>query len=283
MKKIFTFLFLASALSAAADNTGIFLSGTMNDWAKDDATWELQTEPDMPGWAYIDLTGMAAGTEFRIVGHGRDFGMKNTRNTFRPNSMHLTTLDGEYNIAVGEAGLDGVHLMVYTEDFKTTKYGSVITRNADTKTIYGACMKSSVEPTVLASQEIADWVEGEVDITEPWYIIKAYGLSNATQTVTNYGLSASGSNQLVPTSFMTPTADPIAVPEDGNGKYVVAFNTKTMVYQLGSITIGVEEICTDSSASAVYYNLQGQKVEHPTSGLYIKVSNGRGERLMIDD
>lgn len=283
MKKIFTFLFLASALSAAADTTGIFLSGTMNDWAKDDVSWELQTEPEMPGWAYIDLTDMPAGTEFRIVGHGRDFGMKNERNTFRPNSMHLTTQGGEYNIAVGEDGLNGVHLMVYTEDFETTKYGSVITRNADTKTIYGACMKSSVEPTVLSPQPEENYVSGDVNITEPWYIIKAYGLSNATQTVNNYGVSTPDSNQLVATSFMTPTVDPIPVPDRGTGEYFVSLNTSTMVYMLDIMVIGVEEICTDSSTSAVYYNLQGQKVEHPTSGLYIKVSNGRGECLMIDD
>lgn len=281
MKKIFTLLFAASALVASAEGTGIYLSGTMNDWAATDAAWELQTEPDMPGWAYIDLTDMPAGTEFRIVGHGRDFGMKNTRNIIRPNSLHLPTEGGTYNLTVCEEGLDGVRLLVLTEDFETSKYGSIITRNADTKTLYGACMQSSVTPTLLEPiVNTSDVVGAEVEITEPWYVIKAYQLSNATQTVCNYGLTeADAANPgktgtLIPTSFMTPTAAAIPVPAEGPGKYMVQFNYETNAYAVGgelSVTLIPDGTNPISDAdSAIYYNLQGIQVTNPQPGqIYI--------------
>lgn len=276
MKKIITLLFAASTLVASAEGTGIYLSGTMNDWATADAAWELQTEPDMPGWAYIDLTDMAAGTEFRIVGHGRDFGMKNTRNIIRPNSLHLPTEGGTYNLTVCEEGLDDVHLLVLTEDFETSKYGSIITRNADTKTLYGVCMQSSVTPTLLEPiVNTSDVVGAEVEITEPWYVIKAYQLSNATQTVCNYGLSeADAANPgktgtLIPTSFMTPTAAAIPVPAEGSGKYMVQFNYETNAYAVGG-ELSIDTITVGSIDNAIYYNLQGIQVTNPQPGqIYI--------------
>lgn len=281
MKKIFTLLFAASALMASAEGTGIYLTGTMNDWAKTDAAWELQPEPDMPGWAYIDLTDMPGGTEFRIVGHGRDFGMKNTRNIIRQNSLHLPTEGGTYNLTACDEGLDGVHLLVLTEDFETSRYGSIITRTSATETIYGACKASSVEPVVLAPLPGAEnIVAGEVELTEPWYVIKAYKLSNATQSVTSYGLSAPGSTQLVPTSFIAPTADPIPVPADGEGTYMVEYNTATMVYGIGTGSLGVEGVEVSGVSEAVYYNLQGVRVENPDKGIYIMIRDGRASKVM---
>ncbi len=44
---------------------------------------------------------------------------------------------------------------------------------------------------------------------------------------------------------------------------------------------GVEMIENGSDAEAVYYNLQGLKVEQPASGIYIKVAGGKSSKVLI--
>lgn len=295
MKKIFTLATLAlaftiSAFAADDDNTqatGIFLSGTMNDWSENDPQWELKAEPQIPGWACIDLSSMPAGTQFRIVGHNRNYGMKNTRNTIRQNSMHLMTLDGANNLVACDESLDGVHLMVQSDVFTTDKYIGILTITDESQVLYGACMQSSVTPTLL--QPIVNTpytLAAEVDITEPFYIVKAYQLSNATQTVCNYGLSDT-QGILRPTSNLTPEASPIPVPADGAGKYMVAFNYQTYSYSVGGDT-SVEAIPDSDNLSdgdnteTIYYNLQGIRVANPLKGnIYIRLRNNRPSKITL--
>lgn len=285
MKKFFTLLTLctltAAAVSADDQTVGIYLSGTMNDWAENDAAWEFKAEPETPGWAYIDLSTLPAGTEFRIVGQGRNFGMKNTRNTIRRNSMHLMTLDGTYNLTACDESLDGVHLMVQTEGFATDKYIGILTITDESKTLYGACMQSSVTPTLL--QPIVNTpnvLAAEVDITEPWYVVKAYQLSNATQTVCNYGLSDTD-GILTPTSNLAPTAPAIPLPAEGPGKHIVHFNYETYAYWLDNNS-AVGEIILGTDAGATYYNLRGIRVDNPEKGgIYIRVTSGRTTKVIV--
>lgn len=43
----------------------------------------------------------------------------------------------------------------------------------------------------------------------------------------------------------------------------------------------VEAIETEDSAPAVYYNLQGVRVDNPSNGLYIKVTGKRVEKVFV--
>lgn len=286
MKKIFTMLCVlaAGASLSAQDGTGIYLSGDMNEWSINDPAWEFKTEAEIPGWASIDLSELPAGTNFRIVGLGRDFGMKNDRNTIRTNSLHLMTHEGKNKLVACDEGLGGVHLMVQTEGFTTDKYIGIITRTADTQTLYGACMETSVTPALLTTDASDPMtVSGNVEITEPWFVVQAYQLSNATQTVCNYGLSDTD-GVLTPTSNLAPTALAIPVPADGAGEYKVTFNTQTYSYHLGDDS-GVQTIALSGSSDseAYYYNLQGIRVAEPVKGnLYIKVSGGKADKVIAD-
>lgn len=283
MKKILTMLcaLVAGASLSAQDGTGIYLSGDMNGWSKNDPAWEFKAEAEIPGWACIDLSELPAGTNFRIVGLGRDFGMKNDRNTIRTNSLHLMTQEGKNNLVACDEGLGGVHLMVQTEGFTTDKYIGIITRTADTQVLYGACMETSVTPSLLtadASDPLT--VCGNVEITEPWFVVQAYQLGNATQTVCNYGLSDTD-GVLTPTSNLVPTAPAIPVPADGAGEYKVTFNTQTYSYCIGDDS-GVQTI-RHSDSEAHYYNLQGIRVTVPVKGnLYIKVCGGEARKVIAD-
>ena len=44
---------------------------------------------------------------------------------------------------------------------------------------------------------------------------------------------------------------------------------------------GVSEIVEDSNAEAVYYNLQGVRVNNPEKGLYIRVKGNKSEKVML--
>ena len=58
--------------------------------------------------------------------------------------------------------------------------------------------------------------------------------------------------------------------------------TKTYTYQVKvGVPTGVEGIETADEVGAVYYNLQGMKVENPDNGIYIKVSGGKTQKVMI--
>ena len=46
---------------------------------------------------------------------------------------------------------------------------------------------------------------------------------------------------------------------------------------------GIGDIVSSQEEEAVYYNLQGVRVEKPSSGLYIKVSGGRSTKILIRD
>lgn len=275
-------LLLGLTLSAAAQqSTGIYLSGDMNGWAQADPDWEFLSEPGVPGWASIDLSGMPADTKFHIVGHGRDFAMKNTRNTIGRNSMHLMTLDGTYDLTAGPDGLDGVHLLLGYEDFMTSKYIGIITRTEDTKVIYGACMASSVTPTLLPESATPGEYTAEVEISEPWFLVQALQVSNATQTICNYGL---GSQPLTvtPTSNLAPTAEPLPVPDQGIGTYTVTFQPEALAYSVAG-TQGLMP-ATTLPPPVLYYDLQGRPLPSPPPGTpCLKIQAGKTTKVLTND
>lgn len=48
-----------------------------------------------------------------------------------------------------------------------------------------------------------------------------------------------------------------------------------------NVVTGVDEINAAAQGEAQYFNLQGQRVENPANGLYIRVQNGKAEKLMV--
>lgn len=65
------------------------------------------------------------------------------------------------------------------------------------------------------------------------------------------------------------------------GVYSVTADLSKMKLSLKSATTGMQSIPDDEDNEAVYFNLQGQKVDNPKSGIYIKVSNGKSSKVMI--
>lgn len=69
------------------------------------------------------------------------------------------------------------------------------------------------------------------------------------------------------------------VDKDGDD-YVI--NPTMMSTNEGNITTGVENIVVDAAnGEAIYYNLNGVRVDNPANGLYIRVVNGNATKVMI--
>ncbi len=66
---------------------------------------------------------------------------------------------------------------------------------------------------------------------------------------------------------------------DFTGEYNVEYNYETRAIKFTDAT-GVSTITVDNNAPKTYYNLQGQRVDNPTSGLYI-VRQGNTTRKVI--
>lgn len=58
-------------------------------------------------------------------------------------------------------------------------------------------------------------------------------------------------------------------------------NIKSIIVNYEAATDGVEEIVIDSNAPAVYYNLQGVKVDEPANGIFIKVQGSKASKVAL--
>lgn len=65
------------------------------------------------------------------------------------------------------------------------------------------------------------------------------------------------------------------------GQYTVTASLPEMKVTLEKTSSGVESITAESSEEAIYYNLQGVRVDNPGRGLYIKVYQGRTFKVLL--
>ena len=56
-------------------------------------------------------------------------------------------------------------------------------------------------------------------------------------------------------------------------------HSKTVTYQL-AVATGVDEINAADASEVVYFNLQGVRVANPENGTYIRVTNGKADKVM---
>ena len=64
------------------------------------------------------------------------------------------------------------------------------------------------------------------------------------------------------------------------GAYIFSFNPATKMLEVKENSIdGVAGI--EVAEEAVYYNLQGARVENPAAGVYVKVAAGKAEKVIV--
>lgn len=59
------------------------------------------------------------------------------------------------------------------------------------------------------------------------------------------------------------------------------WEVKNVLVEGTKVGVGIESTLVDENAPVVYYNLQGMRVENPTSGLYIRVQGKKATKVMI--
>ena len=81
---------------------------------------------------------------------------------------------------------------------------------------------------------------------------------------------------------LTAYDEELVIPENNSAKVVITVGDESMTLTLATDkpSAGVEKI--EGAASApVYYNLQGQKVDNPNNGVFIRVINGKSSKVMV--
>ncbi|MBD5302172.1 MAG: hypothetical protein HDS16_04140 [Bacteroides sp.] len=135
---------------------------------------------------------------------------------------------------------------------------------------------------------------------------QAFGYDFPTSQVDNYRLYVKSGNA---TDYLTFAVFP-EVPESGNWSKSFALNefdlseydgstitigfeyatdgSKSRAWELKNFKlegtkagVGVAEVATDSNVEAVYYNLQGVRVENPANGLYIVVKGSKVSKVIF--
>lgn len=110
------------------------------------------------------------------------------------------------------------------------------------------------------------------------YGYNAAGLLVDTK-VTDYTLSA-------PAGLGTVSADGKTLTVTGNGLFALEATVNgiktTIAVHAGTGEASVTGVCADGINLVKFYNLQGQEVETPGRGLYIRTINGKSEKIFIN-
>ena len=61
----------------------------------------------------------------------------------------------------------------------------------------------------------------------------------------------------------------------------VDFTNPVHNFLLEKLATGIEDVEEEVDADAVYFDLHGMKVENPTSGIYIRISNGKAKKVIV--
>lgn len=74
----------------------------------------------------------------------------------------------------------------------------------------------------------------------------------------------------------------LVLPENNSAKVVITVGEESMTLTLVNDlpSVGVEKI-EGTAAAPVYYNLQGQKVDNPNNGVFIRILNGKSSKVLL--
>jgi hypothetical protein len=101
-----------------------------------------------------------------------------------------------------------------------------------------------------------------------------------------YGAAASDT-PVVMNEAMAVTKFAAGVDASAAYSWAIAPGTYTFVFDYAAMTMtvtaesGVEVLSTENNTNAVYFNLQGVRVQNPERGIYIRVNNGKATRVAM--
>lgn len=310
-----------SALTAETSGTGVALSWKAPELGTDakTVTEDFENARDFAhiysDWGFIDLDMVSVGgfKEFTIPGITNSYSLSSFF-VFNPSALSLTSpfepksgekyltslmrwddetvddwavsplLSGNaqeisfYARSFSAADPEKVEVLWSDGSLVDTDFKSVMVQEnlPAAWTLYKAALPQGARRFAIRSNATAGFMLMVDDVTyqaapeSEKYRIKGYNVYRNGEKITDEPVAA--------TSLLD------SKPGSGDNVYVV-----TAVYNLGESTAsnavtynasGVEAIDADSE-EAVYYNLQGIRVENPTPGIYIRRTAGGSERILV--
>lgn len=193
--------------------------------------------------------------------------------------VNFVNKDASINFYGGKAGSDAVARYYCSHTFG----GNYQLRQYQNGTAT-ATVKEGFEITDLVfngadvSNENVGYMEWDATLETPKYVAK--GTENGKLAVVGGTTVYSGWN------WQLKAVDADDQPISTNKVYFYSSNSNTVYldqfYIAYRATAGVDNVAADDiQGEAVYYNLQGVKIENPTHGLYIKVQGNKATKVIL--
>lgn len=281
MKKLYTFLAAAFlAVTASAQDVDLYLVGAFNNWNNGDPTYMFTNK----GEGVYEITVDDLLSQFKVTdgdwvapynlggdGSGVVLGTPAQLVEDSNSNLFFADYDGVLNAFV-TVNLNDNTITVSGEGYTAEKVWYIQGVNGDWAT--WSTDNQFTKNSDNGCYEISEFLfsaAGEFKLaTESW--VNEYGSGAETSAIAfgNFStqLYVSGGN--VEYSIL--------------GTFGIRFNPETEVIEFVQGGLGgVNEITVDlnNAADAIYYNLQGVRVDNPTNGVYIRQQNGSAVKVLV--
>ncbi len=277
-----------SVCTASAANLWIAGDATPSGWSLDDATALVSTAENPK--LYAGTLFLKSGATFKFL-TTTDFG-----NEEIGSAPDATLTDGKVALAEGkdDQGYGQISVAENANYYITV----------DTESMEATIVKSEYQATEITMASI--FMVGSA--TENGWSVDA-GTPLYQEVATPYVYAAKGIDMLEGTFKIATTikgggtwdgkywyfrdaddAGKIALNQEGDlqwsiekaGKYDISVNTVDNTISIGEAkTDGISDITAEDAQAPVYYNLQGVKIDNPTSGLYIRCTGNKATKVIL--
>lgn len=183
-----------------------------------------------------------------------------------------------------------------------TNSQDMVTSLSDAANLCGGAANSDVKAVRFGSYANKSYNQGALTITlKESYKIKSIDVTLSTYKSTNSSAPANPTWNLdingyqmaetISTDVENPTVYNIsfgntdAKEASVNTLTIKSTNAPVDVYSLriniDPVPTEIVEIVTEQSGEAVYYNLQGVRVDNPANGIFIRVANGKSSKVIL--
>lgn len=256
------------------------------EYAKVEIHGQILTSDD--GWNTKAMTKNEDG-KWELIGkfYPGEFGMRfydteDSEAQWIGGAINIAQADTEYQFIEGvnsKNALEGAYTLIYDPAKKTVKmtpYSGEI-EEVITYALKGTITGDSNWPLIDLTEEsegIWSWegdvVAGEFGVAELINGVQSEWYNSSTSNVNvaavgTYTAMVDGQNRNWKSTLV--------------GNYKFSFNpaTKVLTIDLGT---GISSISAENG-EAIYFNLQGVKIEKPENGLFIEVRNGQSRKVMV--
>lgn len=253
-----------------------YLVGEMNDWTTDDPAYKMSTT-DGRTYTYEATSGISGQWKICDGSWNLSYGQGESSNS--------PLLNTPYNLGVNSRdNLESTFTQKVKITFNYVEGGqsTLLVEQVDAETpvdystwyvnvigTFNEWKDNGVNPNEEGISEHEDLAIGKGEFKiKVWNSTKDVYFSTGSELPLNQWIKINGDVK----------ANMTIAGAEADKHYKVKFNVKTHEIFV-TLATGIETIDAEA-ADAVYYNLQGVRVDNPVKGLYIRVANGKSQKVM---